>query len=107
MSRVGEEAAGGGGSSGAKFAGDSDLGKGNRASLTPGGDSGGASSPPQLHQEQRPTLAFAWVASHEGEAGPHTAALARNTEWAAVARDVRFRLAGAWLSCEQVLLHNG
>lgn len=46
--------------------------------------------------------AFAWVSSHEGDAGPHTAVLGRNAEWAAVARDVRFRLASAWLSCDQV-----
>lgn len=46
--------------------------------------------------------AFVWVVSHEGDAGPHTAVLARNAEWAVVARDVRFRLANAWLSCEQV-----
>lgn len=46
--------------------------------------------------------AFAWVASHEGDAGPHSAVLARNAEWAVVARDVRFRLASTWLSCDQV-----
>ena len=50
--------------------------------------------------------AFAWVASHEGDAGPHAAVLARNAEWAVVARDVRFRLANAWLSCDQVCIEN-
>lgn len=45
---------------------------------------------------------FAWVASHEGDPGPHTTVRARNAEWAVVARDVRFRLANTWLSCEQV-----
>lgn len=45
---------------------------------------------------------FLWVPSDEGEAGPHTSVAARNVEWSAVARDVRFRLSSAWLSCDQV-----
>lgn len=49
--------------------------------------------------------AFVWVASHEGDEGPRTAVLARNAQWAVVARDVRFRLASAWFSCDQV--YNG
>ncbi|CAM9662920.1 unnamed protein product [Hapterophycus canaliculatus] len=47
------------------------------------------------------TFSFSWVASDEGEAGPHTSVAARNVEWPAVARDVRFRLSRAWLSCNQ------
>lgn len=49
-----------------------------------------------------PSFEFVWVASDEGEAGPHTAVAPRDAEWAAVARNVRFRLASAWLSCAQV-----
>ncbi|CBJ26842.1 Hypothetical leucine rich repeat protein [Ectocarpus siliculosus] len=48
-----------------------------------------------------PSFEFVWVASDEGEAGPHTAVAPRDAEWAAVARNVRFRLASAWLSCAQ------
>ncbi|CAM9285636.1 unnamed protein product [Ectocarpus sp. 4 AP-2014] len=55
---------------------------------------GGASPEP-------PRFEFVWVASDEGEAGPHTAVAPRDAEWAAVARNVRFRLASAWLSCAQ------
>ncbi|CAM9265396.1 unnamed protein product [Ectocarpus sp. 8 AP-2014] len=55
---------------------------------------GGASPEP-------PSFEFVWVASDEGEAGPHTAVAPRDAEWAAVARNVRFRLASAWLSCAQ------
>lgn len=51
---------------------------------------------------ERPSFEFVWVASDEGEAGPHTAVAPRNAEWAAVARNVRFRLANSWLSCAQV-----
>lgn len=45
---------------------------------------------------------FAWVASDAGEAGPHTTVADTSAGWAAAARDVRFRLADRWLSCEQV-----
>lgn len=60
-----------------------------------GGNGGGTST-------QCSRFSLSWVASDEGELGPHTGVPTRNAEWATVARDVRFRLASAWLSCDQV-----
>eukprot|EP00903_Cladosiphon_okamuranus_P018800 g17294.t1 len=69
---------------------DYDGDKANRDFSNSSGGHGGLTAP-----------AFAWVASHKGDAGPHTAVLVRNAEWVVIARDVRFRLANAWFSCEQ------
>lgn len=91
LSRVADETGAGGINGVAGTEDDDDVKKAHRDS----GNSGGGDSEPV-------EPAFAWVASHEGDAGPHTAVLARNAEWAVVARDVRFRLANTWLSCDQV-----
>eukprot|EP00752_Nemacystus_decipiens_P012656 g11210.t1 len=95
MSRVADETSSGDdlgrGLNGAAVAEDDN--NGNNADRDCGNSGGGDC------ESMRP--AFAWVASHEGDAGPHTAVLAQKAEWAVVARDVRFRLANAWLSCDQ------
>lgn len=97
---------GGGGLSGVE-GGDGGPGRNNTGSFSdkPGhGGSGGGGGGEGGASTGISRLALSWVASDEGEVGPHTAVAARNAEWATVARDVRFRLAAAWLSCEQVYI---
>ena len=45
---------------------------------------------------------FAWVAPDASEVSPRAVVATTSARWAELARDVRFRLANTWLSCEQV-----
>ena len=45
---------------------------------------------------------FAWVASDASEVSQRAAVATTSAGWAELLRDVRFRLANTWLSCEQV-----
>lgn len=109
---LGADTIGGGGGGGVRLAGveDDDRGRRNNTSSVfdkPGRGStgtggGGGSGGEGVASTAFSRFALSWVASDEGEVGPHTAVAAKNAEWPTVARDVRFRLAAAWLSCDQV-----
>ncbi|CAM9304799.1 unnamed protein product [Scytosiphon promiscuus] len=100
LSRLAEGIEGGVASSSGRAAGGSDaVGDANSHTV---GDPADATEVGEDDETTKPlSFSFSWVSTDEGEAGPHTSIAARNVEWAAVARDVRFRLSSAWLSCEQ------